>query len=429
MYNSTNMGVTIRQWKDAWWVFVNHKGQRKAKRIGVGEEGKKAAKHVAQKLQARLALGQPAFQEDKTGVKLEEYAETWLERIKHSRKHTTHDDYSKMLDRDISPALRGLDLKDITREKVKALAFEGLKKGQSPKTVQNIILCLSSLLSHAVEDGLLTVNPALKPGKFLPKISKRRGITPLTREEVAILLGITKVKASRYYPLLLCAVRTGLRMGELLALRWEDVDFNGRFIQVSRSYTHWKVTTPKSGETRRVDMSKELTQVLKDLLVERQVEAAAVGKDMPPWVFCNEKGGLLHPHNLRDRVFYGLLKKAGLRQVRFHDLRHTFASLLLQQGESPVYVKEQMGHSSIQVTVDLYGHLIPGGNKQAVDRLDDPVDKPVSEAESATSAQPAITLDEGVHQEPPKLPPVPLERFGVSDGFRTRNLWSHSPAL
>ncbi len=87
-------------------------------------------------------------------------------------------------------------------------------------------------------------------------------------------------------------------------------------------------------------------------------------------------------------MFYRLLKAAGLRQVRFHDLRHTFASLLLQQGESPVYVKEQMGHSSIQVTGDLYGHLIPGGNKQAVDRLDAPVDKPGLEGESATQAQP-----------------------------------------
>jgi integrase len=78
--------------------------------------------------------------------------------------------------------------------------------------------------------------------------------------------------------------------------------------------------------------------------------------------------GLLHPHNVRDRLFYGLLTKVNFRGVRFHDL-HTFASLLLQNGESPVYVKEQMGHSSIQVTLDCYGHLIPGGNKQAVDRL------------------------------------------------------------
>jgi integrase len=161
------VGVTVRDWKGAWWIFVNHRGRRKAKRVGTGEEGKKAAKQVAHQLEARLALGQPAFQEDKAGVKLAEYAKTWLDRIRHIRKHTTAEDYRKMLDRDILPALRGLDLKDITREKVKAVAFEGLKKGQSPKTVQNVIRCLSSLLSHAVEDGLLIVNPALKPGKFL----------------------------------------------------------------------------------------------------------------------------------------------------------------------------------------------------------------------------------------------------------------------
>jgi len=83
-----------------------------------------------------------------------------------------------------------------------------------------------------------------------------------------------------------------------------------------------------------------------------------------------EANSLLNPNHVRDRFFYGLLKKAGLRRVRFHDLRHSFASLLLQQGESPVYVKEQLGHSSIQITVDCYGHLIPGGNKQAVDKLD-----------------------------------------------------------
>jgi integrase len=135
-------------------------------------------------------------------------------------------------------------------------------------------------------------------------------------------------------------------------------------------------------------MSLGLSQTFKALCTERQLETAANGwKDVPEWVFCSETGGLLDPDNLRKRVFQVLLKKAGLRRIRFHDLRHTFASLLLQQGESPVYVKEQMGHSSIQVTVDLYGHLIPGGNKQAVDRLDQRPEKTVSEAESATQPQ------------------------------------------
>ncbi len=229
------MGVKVRERKGAWWVFVSYQGRRKAKRVGTGTEGLKAAKQVAQQLEARLALGQPAFEETQPGVTLAEYAKTWLERIQHTRKHTTADDYKKMLGRDILPALGGFDLKDITREKVKTLAFEGLKKGQSPKTVQNVIRCLSSLFSHAVEDGLLIVNPALRPGKFLPKISKRLSVNPLTREEVAVFLKVVKEKAPRYYPLFLCAARTGLRMGELLALQWGDIDFRGRFILVQRN--------------------------------------------------------------------------------------------------------------------------------------------------------------------------------------------------
>ena len=188
----------------------------------------------------------------------------------------------------------------------------------------------ASILSHAVEDGLLSVNPASKPGKFLPKVSKRRGINPLTREEVAVLLNTVKDRAPRYSPFFLCAVRSGLRLGELLALQWADLDYHGRFIEVQRNYTRGRVSTPKSGESRRVDMSLELTRALKDLYTERQLEAAANGwKDLPSWVFCSETGGLLDPANFRKRVFYVLLKAAGLRRIRFHDLRHTFASLLL----------------------------------------------------------------------------------------------------
>ncbi len=176
-------------------------------------------------------------------------------------------------------------------------------------------------------------------------------------------------------------------------------------------------------------MSLELTQALKDLYMDRQLEASTQGTSkIPQWVFCDERGQLLH-HNTLRKVFHRLLQAAGLRQVRFHDLRHTFASLLLQQGESLVYVKEQMGHSSIQVTVDLYGHLIPGSNKQAVDKLDAPVKTALTEVESAPQADPLPW------KRVPMIPQVfdsketAEKEFGVSDGFRTRNLWSHSPAL
>ena len=412
------MGVNVRERNGAWWIFINHHGQRKARRIGAGASGKKAAQQVAQQIQARLALGQTAIDSPSAGVTLETYAEMFLQRIRQTRKASTHEGYQQTLTHNIKPILGKLELQAVTREKVKALAMTCLEKGQSPKTVQNIVRCLSSLFSHAVEDNLVAVNPALKPGKFLPKISKRRKIDPLTREEVATLLDTAKMRLPRYYPLFLCAARTGLRMGELLALQWQDVDWQGRFIEVRRNFTHWQLTTPKSGESRRVDMSRELAQTLKDLLLERQIDAGATGTEIPLWVFPSEKGGLLHPHNIRDRVFYGLLTKAKLRRVRFHDLRHTFASLLLQNGESPVYVKEQMGHSSIQVTVDCYGHLIPGGNKQAVDRLDTPIAKPVWQSESATPAQPDWFPASNDMGKPVVDQPVMARRYGVSDGFR-----------
>ena len=423
------MGVKVRERNGAWWIFINHHGQRMAKRIGAGASGKKAAQQVAQQIQARLALGQTAFDSQSAGVTLDVYAETFLQRIQHIRKPSTHEGYQQTLTCNIKPMLGKLDLRAITREKVKALAIAGLKKGQSPKTVQNIIRCLSSLLSHAVEDNLVAINSALKPGKFLPKISKRRKIHPLTREEVAVLLDTAKRKMPRYYPLFLCAARTGLRMGELLALQWHDVDWQGRFIEVRRNFTHWQLTTPKSGESRRVDMSRELAQTLKDVLLERQIDAGATETEVPLWIFPSETGGLLHPHNIRDRVFYGLLTKAKLRRVRFHDLRHTFASLLLQNGESPVYVKEQMGHSSIQVTVDCYGHLIPGGNKQAVDRLDTPIATPICQSESATQAQPEWSPAPKEIRKSLVDQAVIGRRYGVSDGFRTRDLRIHNPAL
>ena len=91
----------------------------------------------------------------------------------------------------------------------------------------------------------------------------------------------------------------------------------------------------------------------------------------PKWVFINKSGSAIHCEYWRKRYFYGAIEKAVLRKIRVHDLRHTYASLLIEAGESLAYVRDQLGHHSISFTVDVYGHLTPGGNKAAVDRLDD----------------------------------------------------------
>lgn len=144
-----------------------------------------------------------------------------------------------------------------------------------------------------------------------------------------------RLHCPREHVLFLCALRTGMRLGELLGLQWGDIDFHGRFIDVRRNRVAGRTTTPKNGKTRRVDMSAQLAQALQELLVTRKAETLRKGwRHLPDWGFCTEEGHPLDGDNLRHRVFYKALARAGLRRIRLHDLRHTFASLLIQNGES-----------------------------------------------------------------------------------------------
>jgi integrase-like protein len=134
-------------------------------------------------------------------------------------------------------------------------------------------------------------------------------------------------------------------------------------------------------------------------------------------------------HNTLRLVFYRLTKAAGLRKIRFHDLRHTFASLLLQQGENVFYVKEQLGHASVQITIDCYGHLAPGSNRKAVDRLDSPALQAVSVVYDGPQPDPWVRYEGPWRMEPVDPKEDDDGRVGVSDGFRTRDLRIHNPAL
>lgn len=195
-------------------------------------------------------------------------------------------------------------------------------------------------------------------------------IQPLTREEAQRLLDTVKEHWPDDYAFFLCALRTGMRLGELLALQWGDIDVAGRFLEVRRNIVSGRVTTPKNHNRRRVDMSLRLTETLEQRLKDAKKAALKKGRRVPSWVFANEEGNAPDGDNLRRRVFEKALAKAKLRHVRLHDLRHTYATHLIQQGESLAYVRDQLGHSSIQITVDTYSHWIPTSNPTAVDRLD-----------------------------------------------------------
>jgi integrase len=165
------------------------------------------------------------------------------------------------------------------------------------------------------------------------------------------------------------------RLGEACALQWDDLDVAGRFLEVRRTVSYRAqrciIGSPKSGQARRVDVPEALVARLHERMTVREAAAAVAGLELSHWIFPAPSNAD-KPMNgafLRFKVWYRLLRLAGLRGVRLHELRHTYASLLLQAREPIDYVKAQLGHSSIHVTVDRYGHFIPGANRAAVDRL------------------------------------------------------------
>ena len=169
--------------------------------------------------------------------------------------------------------------------------------------------------------------------------------------------------------------RTGMRIGEALALQWQDIDFERRTIRLRRNFSRGRIETPKNGKGRNIDMSKQLTGTLRELLYQRKIEKLKNGwEHLPKFTFVTEKGKpVLNTSHWRIKFFDKAVEESKIRRITPHILRHTYASLLIQAGESLVYIKDQLGHHSIKVTVDIYGHLVPGGNKAAVDGLDDEI--------------------------------------------------------
>ena len=409
------MGVKVEERRDkqtgkykGWYVITHWQGQRKAKCFGTH---KQQAKAFAEKLDARLKWaeqsGEPLVlsQPDQTKRTVKAYLEDWLNTYaKVHCKPSTYRGYKRSIEQQLIPAFGHHQLHTLKREHVKQFVAmkaeevvactKKLKTLATAKvipprkkarwTIQGYLVPLKAAYNQAIEEGLVTVNPAARLGRLFRGSHERRAhIQPLTREEVATVLREAETRDPVLLPVLLCAVRAGLRMGELIGLQWGDVDFHSGFVEVRRAVVMGELTSTKNHKIRRVDLSPHLVATLQRLKEVRQLEAMAHGHAMPEWVFVSPEGLRWEERNLR-RGWYRLLSRAGIRRVRFHDLRHTWVSLLIHTGAHAKYIQEQAGHGSIQVTMDTYGHLFPSGNRGFVSKLDEPG----LTAESATQAQP-----------------------------------------
>ena len=334
---------------------------------------RQAAERVASELRAGLQLGQFGFEEQKPIPTFREYADTWIKTtVPATCKESTLSDYQDILRVHVLPVFGDMRLTDITRGMIKDFLLGKVNEGYAASTVTHIKNVVAGVLNRAVDNEIVPANPAHNLGKIVKPKDRKESMDPLTAEELRALLSTVKKHFKEHYPLFLLLARTGVRIGEALALQWGDIDFTGRFIRVSKSLVRGRVSTPKSGKSRRVDMSLQLTETLKAHKVASKKKGLALGLgDLPEYVFTNGRGKPIDKNIWRRRIFKKALDKANLRRVRIHDLRHTYATLRISKGDNIGDVSNQLGHHSVKLTLDIYYHWISGKKKAEVDALDD----------------------------------------------------------
>jgi integrase len=303
-----------------------------------------------------------------------EFKDVWLTKYAEGQvRPSTLAMYHSLFRTHIIPAFGGMELAKIGVEDVQGFKSALLAEDLSPQSVKHALRLVRQMLGHACDWGYLAHNPARKVKD--PKIP-RHEMDCLTPEEARAFLDHVP---ERWYPFFLTAITTGMRFGELLAMRWANLDWGrGQYFvreTLTRGTEVHEVTfsVPKTeGSAQPVDLTPTCLEALRKHRARQAGEKLQAGESYQDQdlIFATATGTHLDHRNLARRVFFPALKAAGLRQIRFHDLRHTCASLLIYQGESPKYIQRQMRHASVEITFDRYGHLFPDANREAARRLD-----------------------------------------------------------
>jgi integrase len=309
------------------------------------------------------------------GLKVEDYLRRWLEdSVKDTVRGTTFERYEQNCRKHIIPTLGRVKLKDLTPAHVRGLYKEKLHS-LSPRSVRYIHVTLHKALKQAMHDGLIprNVTEAVKP----PQI-QREEMRPLTPEQAKTLLETVRDEDDRLEALYVMAITTGLRQGELLGLKWDDVDLEAGTLQVRRTLTTAKggpvLSAPKTkGSRRTVKLSQMALGALRrhlDRQLGEEIDRAGSLWRENGLIFASEVGEPLDRRYITTHQFKPLLKRAGLPEIRFHDLRHTCATLLLSKNVNPKVVSEMLGHASIAITLDTYSHVLPDMQDSATAAMD-----------------------------------------------------------
>lgn len=279
----------------------------------------------------------------------------WLEEKRIEVRNSTIQNYQRSIYRWIIPKIGLLDVENITKCDLQNFILE-FSSNHKQNTVINMTKPLSGSLLWAEENGYLKTNPW--KGVKIPKDFSEREIKIFTKEEISFLL-----KAKHYQQIkkdmIILGYRTGMRIGEILTLRWDDINFNEGFITVKRTLSGYKnnvpeITEPKTRKSRRrIDLDKAVLE----MLIKRK-------DNSQEYVFCKKDGSIYSRQAIN---LPRMCRSIGIEPRSFHSLRHTHATILLAAGIHPKIVQERLGHAKVSTTLDTYSHLIPGMQQVAVD--------------------------------------------------------------
>lgn len=300
-----------------------------------------------------------------------EYLEIWFNTKKHSVGIQTAKVLKGYLNSRIIPSLGNIKLAKLTslhmQNYVNSLRDEGLKRG----TIEKIIKIIRNSLEHAIDLELISKNVAAKTK--LPKGDKEE-LTVWNEQEVQLFL--KDAQDSRYSIVFHMALVTGMRQGELLGLRWKDVDLEKGHLTISQTLSHDGKTFLLGGKTksslRKILLPESTVAKLKKHRAAVLKEKLSQGEEYQDndLVMCTPSGTPINPANVR-RSLNVLIKKTAVPKIRFHDLRHTHATLLLAKGVNVKVISERLGHSNIKITLDTYSHVLPTMQEDAVNKIEE----------------------------------------------------------
>src|SRR5215217_4048616 len=363
---------TITRRKDGRWEarYTIHTVEGPKRKVLYG----KTRADVSAKLTKAMADRDDGLVFDAGGSTVGDYLDRWLsDSVRGTVRESTYSRDKYLITNHIKPALGRLKLTNLNALHLQGLYRDRLDSGLSGSTVQKVHHVLHKALAQAVKWNLIPRNPA--DGVKAPTPTPKE-MRPLSAKEAWQLF--EAAQDDRLEALYVLAVHTGMRRGELLGLKWEDVDLDSSTIRVCRTLTRidngnrLALGEPKTKKSRRsVRLTQRSFEAFKRHRVRQAEEKLKTGSlyQHQGLVFANKSGGLINPSNLRQRSFAPLLKRAGLPQITFHDLRHTCASLLFQKNVHPKFVQELLGHASIAITLDTYSHMLPGMGGEAADAM------------------------------------------------------------